>query len=80
MIIEITQNDINLGTPHSMGFCPIALAVGRKFDTYVEVSIDGIRIKNKYFKISQKCKSFISNFDYNIKPVYPFKFKLMIKP
>lgn len=78
MNIEITQDDINQGTPHSVVFCPIALAVGRKMDSCVEVSKGGIVVDDKCFKMTKACKSFIVDFDYN-KPVNPFKFRLMVK-
>ena len=78
MKIQVTRQDIRLGTPHSECSCPIALAVGRtRPDTNPSVFVDSdfIQIGYSYFRTPRVAFKFMQAFDAG-QPVEPFEFEI----
>lgn len=85
MIVEVTQEDIDNGSPANAGHCPIALAVKRATgarDVVVSVERSGeIYVHNDKTTVYRHTKAsgkFVTKFDED-KPVKPFKFRLIKK-
>jgi hypothetical protein len=82
MLIEVTQKDIDMGTPLDPRFCPIALSLKRNtLFKYAKVS-EEIELYNnprishrtvKRLKITSKARTFMKAFD-NRRYVKPFSF------
>jgi len=86
MKIIVTQEDIEKGAPEDSTFCPIALAVKRRFSefgqvTEVEVKYETFKVavnkQNIYYSLPRTAQKFIRDFDCLDEiegPVKPFEF------
>ena len=81
--IEVTQDDINNGKPHTCSSCPVALAISRTTNYKAEVGLYIITLFNskgfsyRSIKIPADIRQFIKAFD-SYMPVSPFSFELDI--
>jgi len=83
--IVVTQSDIELGTPDSCAFCPIALAATRAYPDadYVDVGPDRIEVHYwdgcktdiVFRDLPMIAQQFIEDFDSG-ETVQPFEFEL----
>lgn len=73
--IEVSKEDILIGTPRSVYNCPVAWALKRVFpNSHVRVA-DTIFIDGRRFSLPAICNTFMVAFDAN-KAVEPFEFEL----
>ena len=67
---EVTQDDINHGKTHNARFCPIACAIGRKYEK-VRVTKNEIALRYKEDRIqfvnSSEVEDWVNDFDATIK-------------
>ena len=79
MVINVTQEDIEIGIKKSSSRCPIARALMRIFPgNKVRVGFEDILIYNSYglvnrYKSTKNMKRFMNSFDHG-KPVKPSRF------
>jgi len=76
MLINVTQTDINKGTPGIACSCPIAQAIKREQNAYtVAVWMREIKIDGRRWHTTKVMAKFITDFD-NGKIVKPHCFKI----
>lgn len=74
--IRVTQKDIDAGVVYNTYKCPIAIAVGRAFDTQsVCARLVDLQVQERHFDTPDTVRAFILDFD-GCKPVKPFSFTL----
>ncbi len=78
MTIEVTQEDIDSGTRHSCGNCPIALAINRAAGiTDSAVGITTATVRGVLWTMAIEASAFIARFDCSgPKMVEPFTFEM----
>ena len=82
MKINVTQDDIDQGTPSDPFCCPIALAASRAFSVPANATYDYIALKlrnrnNKLYRTPKTASAFIRAFDHG-QAVQPFSFELPV--
>jgi hypothetical protein len=82
--VEISQEDISQGKKGNPDYCPVALAMKRRFNTHVVVVTDVFRFMKgesfggkNYFKLPPEASQWIADFDH-LKEVQPITFKVEI--
>lgn len=75
MRIEVTQEDIDKGTPRNCADCPVAIAASRALGERVEVGRTFMSTANRSYWIPREVRNFITSFD-SRDTVQPFSFEL----
>lgn len=82
MLVEVTQEDINMGVKKDCHRCPIARAISRTLGTIpdnISVIPNSVDIFHPKFLTSyfpDSVRVFIQNYDHNKSLVRPFEFEL----